>query len=248
MENLADQSSIGKRTFRHQLKGSRYLIPNIVTVGGMFCGFLSIIYSTSGRFEKAAIAIAIGILLDGLDGKIARGLNATSRFGLEFDSLSDLIGFGVAPAILIYSWCFKLSADEFGVAVCFVYVVCAASRLARFNLAEPNSSNFQGLPSPASAGTIAAVVYFAPSSFSDGRIIALATTMMISLGLLMVSTFEFFSIKRIKLSSRSIGVPFVVAPLIGLIWWKAQVAFLFVAIAYCLSGPVLSLVRKITTK
>ena len=135
----------------------RYLVPNAVTLANLFCGFLAIIYASSFRFEKAVIAIVLAILLDGLDGRVARRLNATSKFGLEFDSFSDLVSFGVAPAMLIYHWAFQQQADEWGVFVTFVYAICAASRLARFNIAPENLKGFTGLPTPGAAAVVAAL-------------------------------------------------------------------------------------------
>ena len=101
-----------------RLGRSKYLVPNAVTLANMFCGYLCIIYAFTDRFHKAFIAILIAIVLDGLDGRVARGLKATSKFGTEFDSFSDFISFGVAPALLMYNWCFRTTADEFGVVVC----------------------------------------------------------------------------------------------------------------------------------
>lgn len=217
----------------------RYLIPNSVTVGSMFCGFLSIIYGASGRYEKGAIAIAIAILLDGLDGRVARRLNATSKFGVEFDSLSDLISFGVAPALLVYHWCFReqMRADQFGVLVSFLYVVCAASRLARFNIRPPNTKCFEGLPSPAAAGMVAAFVN-AGLSLENGSIpVSVSVVLMLLLGWLMVSTIEFASIKDMKLRTVHPLVPVAVGALIGLLWYSSALGFLLLAGGYCLSGP-----------
>src|SRR4051812_49244437 len=105
--------------FKHRLYRRRYLLPNAVTVGNMFCGFLAMVYANAGHFEKAFAAVFFAILLDGLDGRVARRFNATSKFGVEFDSFSDLVSFGIAPAIMMYCWCFRAHADEFGVVVCF---------------------------------------------------------------------------------------------------------------------------------
>jgi CDP-diacylglycerol--serine O-phosphatidyltransferase len=190
-----------KIEIRDRLYRRRYLVPNAVTLANLFCGFLTIIYATSGRFEKAAIAIALAILLDGLDGRVARSLNATSRFGVEFDSFSDLVSFGVAPAILMYHWSFQLLADEFGVAVCFIYVLCAASRLARFNISAENLSTFEGLPTPGAAGFVAALVNFFPAPPQSLVLSGFGTFVMLSLGLLMVSQIEFLSIKQLKVCS-----------------------------------------------
>ena len=99
----------------------RYLVPNLVTLGNMFCGYLAIMYATSHRLSESVLTLTIAILLDGLDGRVARKLNATSPFGMEFDSFSDLVSFGVAPAILVYHWAFSSTADEFGVFITFIF-------------------------------------------------------------------------------------------------------------------------------
>jgi CDP-diacylglycerol---serine O-phosphatidyltransferase len=231
-------SKLRKQLVHERLKGSRFLLPNLVTVAHMFCGFLAVVYSASNRYEKAIIAIALATLLDGLDGRVARKFNATSHFGLEFDSLSDLISFGVAPAILVYNWCFKELADEFGVAVCFFYVVAIATRLARFNVSAANLKSFMGLPSPAAAGMVIAVVNaFVDLPFTSIKI-GLISLLMIVVSLLTVSRFSFFSVKLIKLSHLSSGVPLIAAPLIVILWYNNKLGILTLVTAYIVSGPI----------
>ncbi len=231
-------SELRKQAIRRRLKGSRFLLPNLVTVGHMFCGFLAIIYGTSGRYENAVVSIALAMLLDGLDGRVARRFNATSQFGLEFDSLSDLISFGVAPAILVYNWCFKVVADEFGVAICFLYVVAIATRLARFNLSAPNLKSFTGVPSPASAGFLIATVNAFPRIEFGLFGVGLMTALMLIISGLTVSTFEFFSIKTLKLGKIHAGLPLLLAPLIALLWYNNRVGVFALALAYISSGPI----------
>lgn len=227
----------------------KYLVPNAVTLGNMFCGFLTIIYAASERYEKALIAIAIAILLDGLDGRLARRLNATSKFGVEFDSFSDFISFGIAPAFLIYCWCFRIPADEFGVIVTFVYALAAASRLARFNIAEPlTTHNFQGLPTPAAAGAVAATVNFAIKVAPSAAMVSLFTVIMISIAYLMVSKIEFFSVKRLKFSTMNKFLFIVLGGSIALIWYNSSIGFLVLALGYVLSGPVVFLGSKFWRK
>ena len=227
-----------KRRLSSKLKGSRYLVPNLVTVGSIFCGFLAIVYSTSGRYEKAVFAIAFAIVLDGLDGRVARRLNATSKFGLEFDSLCDLVSFGIAPAILVYNWCFRVSADEFGVAICFIYAVCVATRLARFNIIHSDSINFAGLPSPAGAGAIIAMVNVSPFMISSKSYITVVTVLTLIVSFSMVSTIEYLSIKKIKLNDVSFGIPLIVSLLIGLLWYNNRIGFMILAMGYVFTGPV----------
>ena len=216
----------------------RFVLPNAVTVGNMFCGFLTIVYATSGRFEKAIAAIAIGILLDGFDGKVARKLNATSKFGMEFDSLSDLISFGLGPAVLMYNWCFKIPADEFGVLVSFIYLICTASRLARFNVMPPDLKRFTGLPSPAAAGTVAALVYMNPLAGDLLWMTTAGAVVMLALSYLMVSKIPFISIKVFQMQHMPMRGRLLIALLIGLVWYKSQVFLFLLAAGYALSGPI----------
>lgn len=227
--------------FKERLYRRRYLVPNAVTLANLFCGFLTVIYASSGRFEKAALAIGLAILLDGLDGRVARKLNATSKFGLEFDSFSDLISFGMAPAILIYHWCFKVQADEFGVFICFVYVVCAASRLARFNIADPELNLFTGLPTPGAAGVVAAVVNFAPQVAPSLWLTSFGASLMPVLSFLMVSQIEYRSVKKVQVTGMRMTARIGLAAVIALIWYRSQIGFMVLAFGYCISGPAKAL-------
>jgi len=222
----------------------RYLVPNAVTLANMFCGFLAIIYASSGRFEKAALAIGLAIMLDGLDGRVARKLQATSRFGVEFDSFSDLVSFGVGPAILMYNWCFRATADEWGVFVTFVFALCAASRLARFNISDTNLKAFTGLPTPGAAGMVAAIVNFSPVVESSLLLTIFGTTLMLLLASLMVSSVEFFSVKQINLTRMPPVVFILLGALIALIWYNSSVGFVALAAIYVASGPLRVLRRK----
>ena len=215
----------------------RYAVPNAVTIGNMFCGYLAIMYASTGRFEKAVIAVLIAILLDGLDGRVARRLNATSKFGIEFDSFSDVVSFGIAPAVMMYHWAFHARADEFGVAVTFFYALCAASRLARFNISAENLKSFTGLPTPGAAVFVVAVINTAPY-VQDSLFMALVGTMvMLSLGYLMVSTIEFFSIKQFKLSGVRLRSRLLIGALIALTWYSPPSGLLTLAFLYTASGP-----------
>lgn len=233
------ERKISRLEVKERFYRRRYFLPNAVTVGNMFCGFLGIIYATSDRFEKAGFAILFAIILDGLDGRVARRLNATSRFGLEFDSLSDLISFGIAPAILMYQWCFKSGADEFGVVVSFVYCVCAASRLARFNVTDTKLHAFEGLPSPGAAGMMAALTYTAPEAAHDDLwLSALGAGVTLLVAYLMVCKIEFRSIKQLKIENMHLVARVLSAVTIVTIWYRPKVGFLILASFYCLSGPI----------
>jgi CDP-diacylglycerol--serine O-phosphatidyltransferase len=227
-----------KFELRDTLYRRRYLVPNAVTLGNMFCGFLCIIYAASDRFEKAVIAIAIALLLDGLDGRVARKLNATSKFGVELDSFADLVSFGIAPAILVYHWCFRTVADEFGVLVTFVFALCAASRLARFNISTENLKSFVGLPTPGAAGVVAAVVNFMPRFQPTWVDVTWCSALMLALAYLMVSNIEFFSIKLLKIRRMQLWGTIALGALIALIWYNSQIGFLTLTLLYAASGPV----------
>ena len=241
--NIKKARPINRAELKERFYRKRFLAPNAVTIGSMFCGFLTTVYAATGRFEKACIAIALAILLDGLDGRVARKLNATSRFGVEFDSLSDLISFGVAPATLMYYWCFQKAADEFGVFVTFIYVICAASRLARFNISDSNLKAFTGLPTPGAAAFIAALVNFSPTLHESIFMVVFGALLVVSLSYLMVSKIEFFSIKMLTIRGMSSKLRIAIGATIALTWYNSGIAFLVLSSLYILSGP-LSLVRS----
>lgn len=242
--SVEDRPRFKKLELRDRLFQRRHLVPNVVTLGNMFCGFLTIIYSAQGRFGSAAIAIGIAILLDGLDGRVARRLNATSEFGVEFDSFSDLVSFGVAPAILMYHWCFQPRADEFGVLVCFVFALCAATRLARFNITSETLKSFEGLPTPGAAGMIAALVHLSPIIETTTALTAFGSLLTLSLAFLMVSKVKFFSLKHLKLKDVYLPGSLSLGLIIALIWYHSGIGFVLLASGYCLSGPVGYLKKK----
>ncbi|MBX7136589.1 MAG: CDP-diacylglycerol--serine O-phosphatidyltransferase [Oligoflexia bacterium] len=237
-----------KIEFRQRLYRRRYLVPNAVTLANMFCGFLTCIYAASGRFEKAVIAIGLAILLDGLDGRVARRLNATSRFGVEFDSFSDLVSFGVAPAVLMYHWCFKAQADEFGVLVTFIYLLCAASRLARFNISDPNLKSFTGLPTPGAAAAVVVAVNFAPALSPSFWVTTIGALLALSLAYLMVSRIEYLSVKTLRISGMNLWLRVGIGSLIALIWYNNQFGLLLLGYGYAFSGPLVACYRKLFPK
>lgn len=238
LRSFVREKRLSRAELKVRLYRQRYLVPNLVTLGSMFCGFLTIIYASSNRFEKAAIAIGLAILLDGLDGRVARRLNATSKFGGEFDSFADLVSFGVAPGMLVYNWCFKVGADEWGVFVTFIYALCAASRLARFNIAAENLKSFVGLPTPGAAAVVAAMVNIAPTPREPGiALFSFGTLVMLSLAFLMVSKFDFFSIKMLKVNRMRAYTKVAIGALIALTWYNTEIGFALLASSYALSGP-----------
>lgn len=235
---------------RERLRGrvvrSRFLVPNAVTVGNMFCGFLSIVYSSSGRFKEAALAVLFAILLDGLDGRVARGLNATSPFGVEFDSFSDLVSFGIAPGLLVYNWCFQvqMQADEVGVLISFLYGVCAAGRLARFNVAPPTLRSFAGLPSPGAAAAMASMVYAMPKLWVSPIMVCLVAVATAGLGVLMVTTIPYASIKTMRFSNLHLPGLVALAACIALLWYSARIGLVVVSFGYAFSGLVTWLMHR----
>jgi CDP-diacylglycerol--serine O-phosphatidyltransferase len=234
---LIKPTTIIKSDFKERLYQRRFILPNAVTVGALFCGFLACVYGATGQFQKAAIAIAIAIVLDGLDGRVARRLNAASKFGLEFDSLSDVISFGVAPAILVYFWCFKATADQFGVFLCFLYVLAAAGRLARFNINANELKSFNGLPTPGAAGFVAASINLWPEALPvSTALTTLVGCLMVFLAFLMVSNISFLSIKVLRFGDFTLRIQLLLGALIGLTWYHPQLALFILASAYVFSG------------
>lgn len=186
---------------RHDVKPKKgiYLIPNTLTLCGMFSGFFAILSAINGNFLHAAWAIIIANIFDGLDGWIARLTNTTTRFGIELDSLSDLVAFGVAPAILMYKWAL-MPFGGLGWAAAFLFVACGALRLARFNVQTnaPESKAFRGMPIPGAATVLASIVIFYYAFWTNmpkQNVFFLIITILLSL--LMVSTFRYHALKEI---------------------------------------------------
>lgn len=244
-DSMKSDRRVTRQEIRDLLYRRRYAVPNAVTVGNMFCGFIAIMYASSGRLEKAVFAILIAILLDGLDGRVARRLNATSKFGVEFDSFSDVVSFGLAPAVMMYHWAFQRSADEFGVAVTFLYALCAASRLARFNIASENLKSFTGMPTPGAAAFIAALVFTAPYQHDGYVITVLATVALVVAAYLMVSTIEFLSVKQLKLSGIKLKGRIFIGLIIALVWKSPSLGLLALSSAYVASGPFMRIRHRL---
>lgn len=186
-----------------------YIVPNLMTTANLFCGFYSIILATQKNFVLAAVFILIAAVFDTLDGRVARLAKATSQFGVEYDSLSDLVSFGMAPGLLLYFWELEIFG-RFGVLAAFIYTCCGALRLARFNLntGVVSKNYFQGVPSPVAAGSVASFVIFQnsndfPNAESMIPLATLAVIQALLLGSLMVSTIPFPSFKEFHWRSRS---------------------------------------------
>ncbi|MBW2544231.1 MAG: CDP-diacylglycerol--serine O-phosphatidyltransferase [Deltaproteobacteria bacterium] len=228
------------------MKKGIYILPNLFTTASLFFGFYSIIASIGGDFSRAAVAIIISCILDGLDGKIARITNTTSKFGAEYDSLSDLVAFGMAPAILAYSWAL-ISFGRYGWLAAFLFVACGALRLARFNvqIGIIDSKVFNGLAIPAAAVVIATAVLFFHYLGGEGQfnhVSVLAGTVV--LALLMVSNVKYYSFKNLNFFSRKPFMTFVlIIFMLTVIVLEPQVMLFVMALAYSLSGPVWMLFR-----
>jgi len=186
------------------MKKGVYLLPNSLTLCGMFFGFYSVISALQGDYVRAAWAILISNIFDGLDGWVARLTNSSTKFGLELDSLSDLVAFGVAPAVLVYTWAIE-PFGRIGAATAFLYVACGALRLARYNIQMVSTEklSFTGMPIPAAATVIATLVIFYHSAFDTPPEKSIPVLfLIIVLAILMISTLRFHGAKEFNMKKR----------------------------------------------
>jgi len=215
-----------------------FLLPSIVTVGNMFCGWACIVFAMRGDLATAAPFIGIAVVLDMLDGRIARLTNTTSAFGVEFDSLADVISFGLAPAVLAFAWSLE-DLGRVGWAAGFVYLTAAAMRLARFNIQSvvADKRYFIGMPTPAAAGVAAATIYAYPVPLVGYPQAAAALAVVLVPAALMVSTIRFRSFKTINFGWGPSYMPvFIFAVLIALIATEPRVTLVVIAYGYLLSA------------
>jgi CDP-diacylglycerol--serine O-phosphatidyltransferase len=226
-----------------------YLLPSVLTTFGMFAGFYSIISSINGDFTVAAISILVAMMWDTLDGRLARLTNTQSAFGAEYDSLADLVSFGLAPALLVYQWTLY-ELGRFGWLASFVFLACVALRLARFNtqIGTADKRYFQGLPSPAAAGVIASMIWLKIWTFAsfDSDVISLGyylgAGITILCGLLMVSNVRYYSFKEFDSKKASFRfLLFVILSLIILVY-KPNIILFTGFFLYLLSGPIITIV------
>jgi CDP-diacylglycerol--serine O-phosphatidyltransferase len=212
-----------------------FLLPSLFTVANLFCGYACVVYSTRADFETAALLIGIAMVLDTLDGFFARLTNSSSAFGVQLDSLADVVSFGLAPAILAFTWGLW-PLQRLGWAIGFLYVTAAAMRLARFNIqttAAGDKRYFAGMPSPAAAGVIASTVYLYPSGLQEWRQALPALAMVLVPALLMVSTIRFRSVKAIDVGwRRSYFTLFLGAVIIALVATQPRLALVVMAYTY----------------
>ena len=247
VNELEEEVSENGRTVRRQ---GIYLLPNLFTTGALFAGFYAVIAAMRGNFEAAAIAIFFALVFDGLDGRIARLTNTSSKFGAEYDSLSDMVSFGVAPALVMFSWALG-GLGKLGWSAAFIYVACAALRLARFNtqIDDTDKNYFTGLASPAAACIIASTVWVCHDLGLVGKnlpheLAIIVGILTATVGFLMVANFPYYSFKGIDFRGR---VPFVVIFLVvlgfGLVTVDPPSIFLMTFLAYAASGPILAIHR-----
>lgn len=228
-----------------------YLLPNLFTTSALFSGFFAVVAGINGEFTSAAVAIFIAMVLDGLDGRVARMTNTQSEFGAEYDSLSDMISFGMAPALVAFTWILQ-DIGKTGWVVAFLYVACAALRLARFNvqIGSVDKKWFIGLPSPSAAALVAASVWTFHSFDADAVGFKLLMLFVVgAAGVLMVSNIRYYSFKDLDFKK---PVPFVVllAVVLGFVMISVEPSVMLLLLfgAYVCSGPVLAVMRKAKPK
>ena len=240
--------SVNNQDKRHAVTRRRrgiYLLPNLFTTSALFAGFYAIIAGINARYEAAAIAMFVAMILDGMDGRIARMTNTQSDFGVQYDSLSDLVSFGLAPALVVYQWSL-FDLGKLGWAAAFVYAAATALRLARFNTQAGSADKryFQGLPSPAAAALIAGMIWLGVSQGLPGRgsVLVFSLPLTVLAGVLMVSNVRYHSFKEIDLRGR---VRFVTVSIIVLIFVfiaiNPPMTLFLIFLCYAASGPIITL-------
>lgn len=223
-----------------------YLLPNLLTMGALFAGFYAIVAATQHAYDNAAIAIFIALILDGLDGRIARMTHSASDFGAHFDSLSDMLCFGITPALVLYVWSLS-NLGKIGWLICFAYTAATALRLARFNtqLGKADKRYFQGLSTTLSAGFVASLLWTCVQHEIEGGVVAwIVAIVTIILAVLKVSSIRYRSFKDLNIRGK---VPFLVIPIVGLILvlisFSPPHALLILFSVYIVSGPIAVLTR-----
>jgi CDP-diacylglycerol--serine O-phosphatidyltransferase len=218
-----------------------YLLPNSFTTASLFAGFYAIVAAMNGDFQYAAIATFVSMILDGLDGRVARMTNTQSDFGAEYDSLADVVAFGVAPALVVFTWGLD-SLGKFGWMAAFIYVAGTALRLARFNvqLEDADSRFFTGLPSPAAAGVLAGMVWSSQEyGFSGVEYAIPAAILVAATGILMVSNFCYYSFKDLRVKGK---VPFIALLAVVLVYViiaaEPPGVLWAIFVVFAVSGPV----------
>ena len=233
------------------MKKGIYMLPNLFTSASLGCGFYAIVQVMNGRFNYAAMAVIAAALFDGIDGKVARLTGTESRFGIEYDSLADLVSFGVAPGMMIYTWALK-PYGRIGWLAAFLYVICGALRLARFNIQvnTVEKRHFKGLPIPAAATMVATTILIHYELWGGGTIKkVIMPVMTYILAYLMVSNFKYLSFKDLELVKRK---PFhtlvFVVILLTVIVAKPELMLFMLTSIYLISGPFMAVFNRLTKK
>jgi CDP-diacylglycerol---serine O-phosphatidyltransferase len=246
----------------HKLRRGIYILPSVFTVANLLCGYYAVLATLEGSvsdFDNAARAIGIAIVFDSLDGRVARAMGTNSEFGKQFDSLADIVSFGIAPAFLAYAWGIhalaaasapeQMHLTQLGWLLGFVYLGCCAWRLARFNIqgmASGGNRYFAGMPTPAAAGMIAATIHAIKTPIQDGRVALLWLGLLLVLGLLMSSTIRYSSFKDIEWARRRPSlIVLALVLLIGAIVLFSEITLMIVASAYLASGITMYVVRSV---
>lgn len=223
------------------------ILPNMITLLGLLCGMFSLVAVMNGRFFAGAVAILLAAVFDGLDGKVARLVKGTSEFGVQLDSLADVVSFGVAPAVLVYHWQF-IPYKQLGMMAMFLFVACGALRLARFNVQTKKISNvfFVGLPIPAAAAMIASSVLFLHKlGYRDFEYLSVISLVMVFLlAFLMVSTVPYYSFKKIKIKMRAFNLIVLMVILLFFIGLEPQIGIFSAMALYLVSGFIMIPFRK----
>ncbi len=218
----------GSKVLHPILKEPALLIPNLITITGIFCGFLGIVYAISENFNFAARYILVAAIMDFLDGRVARRLNATSAFGKELDSLADVIAFGVAPAILVYTWGFQSHIEPIGIFISFIYIACGATRLARFNITADKDSapkGFVGLPIPGAAAAIVSIALAHPEKIASLTLHYSLMVYTLFIAILMITKINYPSLKHVRVDSIDYRILLLISS-IGIVacWYNFQIS------------------------
>jgi len=249
----------GSRSARLRRRGI-FLLPSLFTSANLLCGYYAVIAALNGTatdFDHAARAIGLAILFDSLDGRVARMTGTNTEFGVQFDSLADVVSFGIAPAVLAYAWGFRTvqptaainveQLGQFGWIFCLAFLICCAWRLARFNvqgMAPGSSKYFVGMPTPAAAGVIASVVHCFSAPLHDWRWSIAWFVLAAALGTLMTSTIRYYSFKDIPWTKKQPSLVIILLILMCAVIWKfSEIALLLLACTYAATGVALHLIR-----
>ena len=230
-----------------------YLLPNLFTTAGLFAGFYAIVAAMSNNFEAAAIAIFVAMVMDGIDGRVARLTHTQSEFGVQYDSLSDMVCFGLAPSLIIFEWALRSMIEQgwiwnkLGWLSAFVYTAGAALRLARFNtqVGSADKHYFQGLPSPSAAAVLAGLVWFSEDNNLSGEDMwMVGSVLAAAMGALMVSNVRYYSFKEIDFKNRVPFVALVLTVVVFVVISSHPPSVLFFGfLLYVISGPVMTLYK-----